>query len=79
LTKLKKSSIIEDYISTFEKLAFHTKGMSDTFFKACFISGMKENIHGQVLMAHFTTWLEESQRAMEAQKVVNAQIKKTIL
>jgi hypothetical protein len=51
--------------------------MSDIFFKEFFISGLKEEIHAQVLMAHPTTWLEASQRAQEAQKVVNAQIKKT--
>jgi hypothetical protein len=79
LTKLKQSGTVEDYITTFEQLAFHTKGMLDTFFHECFISGLKEDIHAHVLMAHPKTWLEATHRAKEAQQVVTTQIKKTIL
>jgi hypothetical protein len=32
LTKLKQSGIVEDFIVSFEKFVFHTKGMSDAFF-----------------------------------------------
>jgi hypothetical protein len=78
LTKLKKFGTIEEFISTFEFIPIYTECMSDTFFKEFFIIGLKERIHAQVLMAHPTSWLEASQRAQEAQKVANAQIKKTL-
>ena len=52
LTKLKQSSTVEEFIATFEKLAFRTEGMYDTFFKECFISGLKEEIQAQVLVTH---------------------------
>jgi hypothetical protein len=75
LTKLKQSGTIEDYIIAFEQLAFYTKGMLDTFFHECFISGLKDDIHAHVLMAHPKTWLEATHRAKEAQQVVTTQIK----
>jgi hypothetical protein len=61
LTKLKQSGIVEDFITTFEHLDFRTEGMSDAFFKECFISGLKDEIHAHVLMAHPQTWLEATQ------------------
>jgi hypothetical protein len=36
LTKLKQSSTVEDFIVSFERLAFHTEGMSDAFFPRMF-------------------------------------------
>jgi hypothetical protein len=51
LTKLKQSGIVEDFIVAFECLAFRTKGMSDAFFRECFISGLKDDIWAHVLMA----------------------------
>jgi hypothetical protein len=39
LTKLKQSGTVEDYIAAFERLAFRTEGMTDAFFRECFISG----------------------------------------
>jgi hypothetical protein len=32
LTKLKQLETVEDFIATFERLAFRTEGMSDAFF-----------------------------------------------
>jgi hypothetical protein len=32
LTKLKQSGTVEDFIASFERLDFHTEGMSDAFF-----------------------------------------------
>jgi hypothetical protein len=32
LTKLKQSGTVEDFIASFERLAFRTEGMSDVFF-----------------------------------------------
>jgi hypothetical protein len=51
LTKLKQSRTIEDFIATFECLAFRTEGMTDAFFRDCFISGLKDEIRAHVLMA----------------------------
>jgi hypothetical protein len=38
LTKLKQLGTVEDFIATFERLDFRTEGMSDAFFRECFIS-----------------------------------------
>jgi hypothetical protein len=51
LTKLKQSGTVEDFIAAFERLAFWTEGMSDAFFRECFISGLKDEIRAHVLMA----------------------------
>jgi hypothetical protein len=50
LTKLKQSSTLEEFIAIFEHLAFRTEGMSDAFFRECFISGLKDDICAHVLM-----------------------------
>jgi hypothetical protein len=36
LTKLKQSGTVEEFIATFERLDFHTEGMSDDFFSRIF-------------------------------------------
>ena len=51
LTKLKQSGTFEDFIAAFERLGFRTEGMTDAFFRECFISGLKEDIRAHVLMA----------------------------
>jgi hypothetical protein len=51
LTKLKQSGTIEDFIAAFDRLDFRTEGMTDAFFRECFISGLKEEIQAHVLMA----------------------------
>jgi hypothetical protein len=51
LKKLKQSKIVEDFIAAFECLAFRREGMTDAFFRECFISGLKEEIRVDVLMA----------------------------
>jgi hypothetical protein len=56
LTKLKQSGIVEDFIAAFEHLAFRTEGMTDAFFRECFISGLKEEIRAHVLMAQPMTF-----------------------
>jgi hypothetical protein len=33
LTKLKHSGTVEDFIASFERLSFQTKGMTDAFFR----------------------------------------------
>jgi hypothetical protein len=67
LTKLKQSGIVEDFIATFERLDFQTEGMTDAFFRECFISGLKEEIRAHVLMDRPSTWVEATKRAKEAQ------------
>jgi hypothetical protein len=60
LKKLKQSRTLEDFIATFEQLAFRTEDMPDVFFQECFISGLKDEIHAPVLMAHPQIWMEET-------------------
>jgi hypothetical protein len=55
LTKLKQSGTVEDFIAAFECLDFQTEGMTDAFFRECFISGLKEEIQAHVLMARPST------------------------
>jgi hypothetical protein len=73
LTKLKQLGIVEDFIATFEFLAFETKGMSESFFQECFISGLKDEIQAHVLMDQPESWVEATKRAKEAQQVVSSQ------
>jgi hypothetical protein len=67
---------MEEFIATFEQLDFRTKGMTDDFFRECFISFLKDKIHGLVLMALPHTWFEDTKRAKEAQQVVSSQTRK---
>jgi hypothetical protein len=62
LTKLKQSGIVEDFIAAFEHLAFRTEGMTDAFFRECFISGLKEEIRAHVLMARPASWVEATKK-----------------
>jgi hypothetical protein len=76
LTKLKQSSTVEDFIAAFERLAFQIEGMTNAFFRECFISGLKEDIRAHVLMARPTTWVEATKKAKEAQQIVSSQNRK---
>jgi hypothetical protein len=58
LKKLKQSSTVEDFIAAFEQLAFRIEGVSDAFFRECFISGLKDEICAHVLMARPQIWVE---------------------
>jgi len=62
---------VEDFIAAFEQLDFGTKGMTDAFFRECFISGLKDEIHIQVLMDHPQTWLEDTKRAKDATELID--------
>jgi hypothetical protein len=66
LTKLKQSGTVEDFIVAFEHLDFQTEGMTNAFFRECFISGLKEDIWAHVLMVRPTTWVEATKKAKEA-------------
>jgi hypothetical protein len=76
LTKLKQSGTVEDFIASFEHLDFRTEGMSDAFFRECFISGLKDEIRAHVLMARPQSWVEATKRDKEAQQVVSSQNRK---
>jgi hypothetical protein len=76
LTKLKQSRTVEDFIDAFQRLAFQTEGMSDAFFRECFIRGLKDEIRAHVLMAWPQSWVEATKRAKEAQYVVSSQNRK---
>jgi hypothetical protein len=52
LTKLKQFGTMEDFIVVFEHLDFITEGMLYAFFREWFISGLKDEILSQILMAH---------------------------
>jgi hypothetical protein len=67
LTKLKQLGTVEDFIATFECLAFRTEGMSDAFFRESFISGLNDEIWAHVLMARPESWVDATKRAKEAQ------------
>jgi hypothetical protein len=67
LTKLKQSGTVEDFITAFGRLDFRTEGMSDSFFRECFISGLKDEIHAHVLMDRPQIWVEGTKRDKEAQ------------
>ena len=73
LKKLKQSRKVEDFIATFEHLDFWTEGMTNAFFRECFISGLKDEIRAHVLMARPQSWVEATKRAKEAQQVISSQ------
>jgi hypothetical protein len=76
LKKLKQSRTVEDFITAFEHLAFRTEGMTDAFFRECFISVLKEEIRAHVLMARPSSWVEDTKKDKEAQQVVSSQTHK---
>jgi len=76
LTKLRQINSVTNFISAFEMLTICTENLNDSFYKECFISGLKEEIQAYVRMHHSTTWLEATQRALEAETMLNAQMEK---
>jgi hypothetical protein len=73
LTKWKQLGTMEDFILAFECLPFRTEGMSDAFFRECFINGLKNEIWAHVLMAWPESWVEATKRSKEAQHDVSSQ------
>jgi len=39
---------MNEYITAFEALAFHTRGPQDEFYMECFVSGIKEAIQAHI-------------------------------
>jgi hypothetical protein len=76
LTKLKQLETVEDFIVAFEHLAFRTEGMSNAFFRECFISTLMDEIWAHVLMGRPPSWVEATRRDKEAQQVVSSQNQK---
>ena len=64
---------MDEYITSFEALAFGTRGLSDVFYMECFISGLKEAIKAQVLLHHPPTWTEACKVARNVECVLVAQ------
>ena len=60
LTKLHQTGTMREYQtkSKFEKLANHTKGFYDAFYRSCFISGLKDTIQSKVNMFCPNTMME---------------------
>jgi hypothetical protein len=79
LTKSKQLVTMEDFIAAFERLAFRTEGMSDAFFRECFITVLKDEIRAHVLMDQPQSWVEAIKRDKEAQQVVSSQNQKPSL
>jgi hypothetical protein len=73
LKKLKQLGTVEDFIVSFEHMAFRTEGMSNAFFREHFINGLKGEIRAHVLMAQPDIWVEATKRAKEAQQVLSSQ------
>jgi hypothetical protein len=76
LKKLKQSGTVEDFIASFERLDFHTEGMSDAFFRECFISGLNNEIRSHVCMAQPQSLVEATKIYKEAQQVLSSQNRK---
>eukprot|EP00253_Pinus_taeda_P024850 PITA_24850 len=64
---------VDEYITTFEALAFRTQHLSDDFYTECFISGLKEAIKAQVLLHHPPTWTEACQVARKVERAITSQ------
>jgi len=58
---------MEEYLATFEQLAYRSEVMFDTFFHECFISGLKDDIWAHVLMDYLKIFLEATHRTKEEQ------------
>jgi hypothetical protein len=71
LKNLKQLGTMDDFIATFERLAFRTEGMFDAFFQECFISGLNDEIQAHVLMAQPQSWVEATKRDKEEIKKHN--------
>jgi hypothetical protein len=63
---------MEYFISSFEHLDFQMEGMTYDLLRDCFISGLKDEINAQVIMARPQTWLEATKHSKEAQHVILA-------
>lgn len=65
--------MVREFITYFEKLDFHTKGLADSFYIECFIGGLKKAIQEHVQGNHPHNWLEACQCSLESKTILNAQ------
>ncbi|MGD0460848.1 MAG: hypothetical protein ABSC21_24290, partial [Terriglobia bacterium] len=73
LTKLHQTGTVREYQTEFEKLANHTEGLSDEFYRSCFISGLKDEIRSEVKMFCPNTMMEVLGLAKLAEDKIAAQ------
>jgi hypothetical protein len=76
LTNLKQTRQVEEFIASFEQLAFRTEGMIYAFFREFFINNLKDEIDAHFLMDFPQTWLEATKLDKEAQQFVSSQTQK---
>eukprot|EP00253_Pinus_taeda_P012384 PITA_12384 len=72
LTKLRQTGTVDEYITAFEALAFHTRRLSDVLYTECFISGLKEAIKAHVQLHHPPTWIEACKVARNVERALAA-------
>lgn len=76
LTKLKQWTTVKSYQEKFEELANKTTGLSEEFFISCFVSGLKEEIKGGVVMFQPRTISQAMGLARLQEETVEAMYKK---
>eukprot|EP00253_Pinus_taeda_P015118 PITA_15118 len=72
LPKLRQTGTMDEYITAFEALDFHTRGLSDVFYMECFIIGLKEAIKAHVQIHQPPTWLEACKVARDVERALAA-------
>eukprot|EP00253_Pinus_taeda_P006430 PITA_06430 len=73
LTELQQTGTVDEYITAFEALAFHTIGLQDEFYTECFISGLKEAIQAHIQLHHPPTWSEACKVVRKVERALAAQ------
>jgi hypothetical protein len=79
LTNLKQTRSVTNFITTFEKLAIYTEGLSNELYLECFMSSLKEVIKAHICMHHPVTWFKACQFAREAETIHQAQPQRTVV
>ena len=64
---------MREYQTKFEKLANHIEGLSDAFYRSCFISGLKDAILSEIKMFCPNTMIEALGLAKLAKDKIMAQ------
>eukprot|EP00253_Pinus_taeda_P022340 PITA_22340 len=64
---------VDEYVTTFEALAFRTRDLPDAFYTECFISGLKEAIQAHIRLHHPPTWSEACKVARNVECALAAQ------
>eukprot|EP00253_Pinus_taeda_P036412 PITA_36412 len=64
---------LNEYIASFEALAFRTGGLHDEFYVECFVSGLKEAIQAHIRLHHPSSWLHACRIAREVECALAAQ------